>query len=49
MGMKRLPKFVPLASHPKMYNVQRSVAIDQLIAEVPYSWYNFLKSTGRRL
>ncbi|MFO9689433.1 NUDIX domain-containing protein [Weissella confusa] len=33
-------EFVPLASHPKMYNVQHQLAIDQLIAEVPYGWYN---------
>lgn len=33
-------QFVSLASHPKMYNPQHQFAIDQLIAQVPYGWYN---------
>lgn len=31
--------FVPLASHPHMYNQQHQLAIDQLCANVPYGWY----------
>ncbi|KRN33394.1 NUDIX domain-containing protein [Weissella halotolerans] len=32
-------EFVSLASHPKVYNPQHQLAIDQLIAQVPYGWY----------
>jgi len=33
-------QFVPLASQPKMYNSQHQFAVDQLIANIPYGWYN---------
>lgn len=33
-------QFVPLESHPKMYNKQHQYTIDQLIANKPYGWYN---------
>lgn len=31
--------YVPLADHPKMYNVQHQLAIDQMIKQAPYGWY----------
>lgn len=33
-------EFVPLASHPVMYNAQHQYTIDQLIADKPFGWYN---------
>lgn len=33
-------QFVPLASHPQMYNTQHQFTIDQLIKQTPFGWYN---------
>jgi 8-oxo-dGTP pyrophosphatase MutT (NUDIX family) len=33
-------QFVPLESQPTMYNPQHQYAIDQLIKDIPYGWYN---------
>lgn len=33
-------QFVPLDSHPKMYNNQHQFTIDQLIKQTPFGWYN---------
>ncbi|MBM7616711.1 ADP-ribose pyrophosphatase YjhB (NUDIX family) [Weissella uvarum] len=31
--------YVPLSSHPKMYNPQHQLAVDQMIRQAPYGWY----------